>query len=413
MSLNTNRIACASALGLLGLLLASGCTGQGKYTREGVSLAEEKMSVLKAGTEWKMAQQAFLAGDLEKAMRKVDASLSLNDSVTKSHVLKGRILIEMGDLGTALESLLTAQTIDPQSADANYYLGIVYERLDETEKAASCYERACELDGFNPAYAVAAAEMMIDLGRLDDAEAYLESGPMFEHDAGVRQALGHIAMIQSKPQRAVAMFEEAALLAPSDPVILEDLTRAEMATGQYNAAEQNLRRLQKDANHAGRRDLQHMRAQCLVELDRPVEARTLYQSLLEGEEGVSDAEAWVGLGNVAFLLDDQRTLRRCASRVVAMAPDRADGYSLWALWYRTEGNLDKAITSIDRAIDARPDDAAMHAFRGVVLVDAGREREAIDSFTDAVAIDPGNAGYRFMLDQAEAGVFATAPSTTE
>lgn len=413
MSLIKNRIACASTLGLLGLLLAPGCTGQGKYTREGVSLAEEKMSILKAGTEWQMAHQAFLSGDLDKALRKVDASLSLNDNVTKSHVLKGRILLEKGDLGAALESLLTAQTIDPQNADANYYLGIVYERLDETEHAAACYQHACELDGFNPSYAVAAAEMLIDLGRLDEAKNYLQSGPMFEHDAGVRQALGHIAMIQGDPNLAVQMFEEATLLAPSDNVLLEDLTRAEVSTGKYADAEQNLRRLMKDPDHEGRRDLQHMRAQCLVELDRPVEARTIYQSLLEGDDGLADADAWIGLGNVAFLIDDQRTLRRCASRVVAMAPARAEGYALWGLWYRAEGNYDKAVASIDRAIEARPEDAAMHAFRGVVLADAGRTREAVDSFTDAVALEPNNAGYQFMLDQAEQGVFATAPATTE
>src|SRR6056297_2393297 len=89
------------------LLIATlaGCAGQGNYTREGVSMAKERMSFLKSATEWELARQAFLAGDLEKALRKVEVSLAINDTVVKSHVLKRRILIEMGDLGSALKTL--------------------------------------------------------------------------------------------------------------------------------------------------------------------------------------------------------------------------------------------------------------------------------------------------------------------
>lgn len=413
MSTKTPRIAHASALGVLGLMLAAGCSTQGKYTREGVTLAEEKMSIIKSGTEWQMAHQAFLAGDLDKALKKVDASLSINDNVVKSHVLRGRILLEKGNLGGALEALLTATTINPNDPDAHYYLGIVHERLDDHEQAAEHYVQACELDGYNPGYAVAAAEMLIDLGRIDEAREYLSSDPMFEHDSGVRQALGHIAMIQGDPALGAEMFEEAALLAPNDTAILEDLARAQMATGAFADADQNIVRLLKEPANQGRRDLRHSRAQCLVELDRPVEARTIYQELLDGEDGLSDVEAWVGLGNVAYLLDDKNALRRCASRVVAIAPARADGYSLWALWHRENDDYRQALSAIDRAINADPSDPSMHAFRGVLLVDAGQRRAAIDAFTDAVTLDPANPGYRVMLEQAEAGTFASVPTGTD
>ncbi len=414
MSFNASRHPRVLALSVLGLTLAlGGCSGSGAYTREGASVAEEKMSIIKAGTEWQMGHQAYLAGDLEKALRKVDASLSLNDNVVKSHVLRGRILLEQGHLGSALESLLTANTIDPMDTDAHYYLGIVYERLNEPSKAVSHYEQACELDGYNPAYAVAAAEMMIDLDRIDDARVYLESDPMFEHDPGVRQALGHIAMIQEDPQRAVKMFGEAAMLAPEDEVILEDLVRAQMATEQYADAERHLARLVRTEEGRERRDLQHMRARCLVAIEEPVKARGIYKDMLAAEGGESDIDAWVGLGNVAYLIDDQRSLRQCAARIVALAPERAEGYSLWALYHRATDNLPKAITAARAAIDADPSDAALRAFYGVLLTDSGRPDQAIDAFTDAVTLAPGDEGYAMMLEQAEAGVFASVPTFNE
>lgn len=414
MNTKNLRHARVATLSVLGLVLGvAGCTGPGKFTREGSSVAEEKMSIIKAGTEWQMGHQAFLAGDLEKALKKVDASLSLNDSVVKSHVLRGRILLEQGSLGSSLESLLTATTIDPMDPDAHYYLAIVYERLNEPGEAVGHYEQACELDGYNPSYAVAAAEMMIDLDRIDDAQAYLESDPMFEHDPGVRQALGHIAMIQEEPERAVTMFEEATLLAPEDPAILEDLVRAQIATERFVEAERHLSRLLRNPETGERRDLHHMRARCLVALDRPGDARNVYKDLLASDEGGSDLDAWIGLGNVAYLINDTRSLRQCASRVVAIAPNRAEGYSLWALNHRAGNDLPKAITAARRAIEADPSDPALRAFYGVLLTDAGNRADAIDAFTDAVTLAPGNSGYAMMLEQAESGSFASMPSSTE
>jgi tetratricopeptide (TPR) repeat protein len=139
----------------------------------------------------------------------------------------------------------------------------------------------------------------------------------------------------------------------------------------------------------------------------------IYQGLLEGQEGLSDVDAWIGLGNIAYMLDDYNALRRCASRVVAIAPARPDGYSLWALWHRENNDHRQALAAIDRAIAAEPSNPTTHAFRGVLLTDIGQRREAIDAFTDAVTLAPANPGYRAMLEQAEAGTFASVPTLTD
>ena len=67
-----SRILAGTVLTATTLMLFSGCTGQGNYTREGVSLANERMSFIKSATEWEMARQAFLAGDLEKAIEALE-----------------------------------------------------------------------------------------------------------------------------------------------------------------------------------------------------------------------------------------------------------------------------------------------------------------------------------------------------
>lgn len=406
------RVALAGAgVGLVALV--TGCAGNGGYTSAHKSLAQQKMSVMKAATEWDMARQAFLAGDLEKAITKVDASMAFNDQVPKSHVLKGRILLEQGDIGASIESLQTAAAIDPEFVDAHYYLGVVNERLGELEQAQTHYRTASELDGYNPDYAVAAAEMLVDLGRLSEAKAYLDAGPSFEHHPGVRQTLGHIALMEHNPLEAVALFEQARLLAPSDDVVLEDLIRAQFATDNFREAEMNLAMLLDEEEHESRRDLKHMRAQCLLALDRPVEARKTYYELTKDQAGQADVEAWIGLGNVSYVLSDSRSLRRSASRVVALSPDRHEGYSLTALWFRSNGDNQSALESARDAISAAPKDASLIAFEGMLLMEMGELAQARESLASASELDPGNPTFNQLLDDvndmisADGGVFAT------
>jgi len=404
-----------AALALLAAL-AGGCAGNGRYTSEHSSAAQQKMAILKAGTEWDMGRQAFLAGDLDKALKKVDASLSLNDQVPKSHVLKGRIQLEQGDLGGALESLHTAEALDPQNADAQYFLGVVYERLDQLEVAYEHFSKASELDDYNPSHAVAAAEMLIDLDRLDEAREYLESGPGFEHHAGVRLTLGHIAMMQGESELAVELFEQARLLSPESTDIVEELVRAQIDTGRFREAELNLATLLDDKANASRRDLQHMRCRCLLALDRPVDARQVYHSLTRGQEGQADVEAWIGLGNVSFMLSDNRTLRQAASRVVALDQNRHEGYALTAMWFRRQGDNEAALESVHDALSVSPDDANLLAFQGMVLMDLGRFDEARQSLVAAPNAAPNRAVFRNMLlqaDQRASGAIASEPTDTE
>ncbi|MBL4698702.1 MAG: tetratricopeptide repeat protein [Phycisphaerales bacterium] len=390
------------------LLLATlaGCSGQGNYTRQGVSLAKERMSFLKSATEWELARQAFLAGDLEKAMRKVDYSLSINDTVVKSHVLKGRIQIEMGDLGNALKSLNTAATLDPEESDAHYYLAVVYERINEPELAYTHFENACEFDDYNPAYAVAAAETLIDLNRIEEAKIYLGTIPMAQNNAGIRQALGHIALLEHDHETAVKMFNNARLLAPDDEGIMEDLIHAQMLAGEFGAAESNISLLLKKSANTDRRDLKVLHAKSLFNTGRPVEARTIYQELLSTSEGKSDIDSWIGLANASFVIEDMRTVRKAASRVVAISPSSHEGYLLYAMYYRQAEDHKSSLDAINKALANSPMDAGIYAFRAVILNNLDQHLQAFASIAQAVKLEPANLRYSQMLDQLSNGSFA-------
>ncbi len=377
-----------SVVAVVGVGMSVGCMGHGTHTGPQVSQAKEKMNAMKAATEWQTARQAFFGGDLSKALKHVNISLGLNGDVAKSHVLKGRILMESGDLEGSAQSFEKAEALEPDNVEAQYYQGALYERLAQKDKARDRYLKAAELDAANPQYAIAAAEMMIDLGKLDQAEDYLRSRrAAFQHNAGVRQTLGHIATMRGDHKSAATLFNEARLLAPDDVAILEDYARAQYENREYAEAEYALGKvLTKDENET-RRDLRLMRAECLMKLDRLVEARTLLSEMSRQAAGASDAAVWIQYGQVSYKMKDFPRVKVAASRVIAIDPRRPEGYLLKALHARATGDLALAEASLVDSIKARAT-ADAWLLLGVVQRDLNKSEAAQRSFQEAGKLDP-------------------------
>ncbi len=405
------RLALTATAALVAL---GGCGRHGRYTGAFKEKAELRMSQIKAGTQWDMAQQQFLAGDLHKALTSVEQSIAFNPEVPKSHVLHARIQIEMGRLEGALKAVDAALAIDPKFTDAHYYKGIIYERFSQPGLALECYRTAFETDPTNPQYLVAGAEMLIDGGSLDEAEALLsEARRGFEHNPGVRQTLGHIRMMQGRFKEAVVLFSEASLLAPDDPGLQEDLARAQVASGMFADADTTLRRLLGNDAKTARRDLVQLRVKCLLALNRPVEARTALLRLTSDPLGETDVPSWILLGNVSLLLGDHHRLRESGQRLIAMAPERPEGYGLLALWQRRAGLPDAAAKTIQRAADLGVADASALVLQGLIYQDMNQPEAAARSFAAALERDPSSADARRLLERSRAVTSGMASVPTE
>jgi superkiller protein 3 len=415
MPTNTRKIAYRSA-GLLAAALAAaamtaGC-GQSKRSEARAQSVKDAHNTMKSATKWDMAGQRFRAGELDKALDLVDESIAFNENVAKSHILRGRILMEQAAFDEAFVSFDRAKEIEPTNHEAYYFAGLCYERITRKEDALTNYVKANELDPSSAQYVVAAAEMMIDLGRVNEAIAFIErQGEKFDHNAGVRQTLGHISMLRGEFEQAVEYFNEARVLAPEDTQVLEDLTRAQIATGRFAEAEYNLSQLQNVSGNQDRRDLKHMRSRCLIELDRLVEARQILINLTESEGGSRDAQAWIQLGHVAYMLKDGHRVKQSAARAIAIAPTKPEGYMLRALWQRQEGELNEAFKTLEQAVSfAGSDNPSPLIMHGVVAQQLGKNNVAKRSFARAQEIDPSNRAIAQLLRKVESEpTFATVP----
>jgi tetratricopeptide (TPR) repeat protein len=288
---------------------------------------------------------------------------------------------------------------------------VIYERVGQHSDALARYKRAMEIDSGNAQYVVAAAEMLINQRRLDEAESLLTERRQFlQYNPALRQTMGHIATLRGDHRRAVELYREALLLAPGDPAITEDLIQAHMFCAQFADAESLLGKLLAKDDNKARRDLKSLRARCLMALDRPVDARTILQDLTTDAEGSADLRAWIDLGNVAAILKDRATLRQCSQRVVAMAPDRFEGHLLRAMNARLDNRPDNALQAADQAIARSGQDVSPYVFKAIVLQDQQRFAEARDTLARAQQIDPSSqqvAALKASVDKA----FAPAPET--
>ncbi len=377
-----SRFLLGCALSFACLALAS--CGHGKFTTAARVDAEKRASQLKAATQFDMAKQQFESGDLDRSLRTVDATIALTPDVSVPYLLRGRILLEMGKPDQALDSLARGQEIDPKNPDFSYYTGVVLESVGRKTAALEAFQHASEIEPTDLKHRLAASEIMAEMGWLDQAEALLvENQSSFKYSPGLRQMLGHIAMMRGDVTQAVEHFQEASVLGPDDFALVEDLSRAQIAAGRFTDAEQSLKRLMDSPKYKDRRDVRHMRARCLVETGRPVEAREVLMRLVEEKVGASDIEAWIRLTEVAVLMSDDRQLRTFSSKLITLAPDRHEGYLAQAMWQRHEGDLPASIRSLDKAIKLARDNPAPTRMKALVLKQMGRTADAAKMFEKA------------------------------
>jgi len=380
---NVGRVTLTAAV----VLALAGCAGHGTYTQEHLERSRLRQNLLKSEIQAQMANQQYLAGDLEKALKSVDNAIEMNEESAEMHVLRGRILLELGSLEQSRLAFVKATTLNPKNVDAAYFQGILSERAGKTDDAITHYQQAMTIDPANPQYVIAAAEMLIQRKDTGAAKDLLSSrGTDFAQNAGFRQLQGQIAMLEKQYARGADLLMEARLLSPDDLNIQEELARAQMFAKRFGEAQLTLQQLLKTKNNENRRDLRMMQTRCLMALDRLGEARSALIALTNESEGANDVQSWFDLGQVCVRLGDQQRVRIAASRLVAMAPERSEGYLLRAMHHRMNQQLQPALEAVNKAVSISPKDPTGYSLRALITQQLGNIEQSRQDQAKAIAL---------------------------
>jgi superkiller protein 3 len=388
------RLLMLTTTALFAAALSAGCVTE--THAQAKQAAVERWTSARTDIIFSLAIQAFENGDLDKAEKHCKHGIASNPKDPAFHDLYARVLIERGELERAFNHLEYALGQDENRAQTHYLFGVVFQRWQRYESALESYNKAHELQPDEVSYLLAAAEMMVKLGQSDQAVTRLEDKLVyFEHNAAIRVCLGRIHMMEHRYQPAVTMLREAALLAPDDLTTLEHLAVAEHAAGDFVEATYHLQKLLAEPQCAERIDLHLLLGDCYVGRNKLAEAGEVY--LRTAKQDPDNAEAWIKVGQVAWLVDDDHHLRNAAEQTVHLAPKRFEGYLLRGMAYQRAGQSEAAVAQFEQAARLAPDRALPHVMKGMALEEDGNLRGAVQAYRQAMRVEPNDPRAKRLL----------------
>lgn len=456
VAVNPRHVLAVGFMAVAGFLC--GCNGPTKAGQEARAAAGARMNIINAQVQYDQAKQSFEAGQFEKASREINRAIARFPDSPSYYVLQGRINLETHQLEAALDSLKTAVEVaqsqieksevaskkTPSKSDkpetppteprarvalseapawplrstlgqAHYFSGIVYQRWSEDELAYEQYLKAFENEPTNPQYLLASAESLIAMGEFDAASELLTPRmSYFEHNAALRQLQGQIALLLGDAKKAVALYSQARLLNPDDQALLEQLMWAQYAAGMYAECMESVKRLEGvkfarattiDPQETERRaTFMHMKARCLKMMGRGSESRELYLQLTRIRP--LDVTVWNEFAVLAWDLEDYRHVALCSVQLIALAPNRFEGYMFKALNERHRGNLNEALKLLRQStqVASAPGNggteiALPFVLLGSTLEQTGDWAAAKSSYEQALEVQPNCVEARELLQR--------------
>ena len=375
----------AAAACLMGTM--SGCATQ--THAEAKQAAYDRWADARAGILYSMAMQQFEVGDLDKAERSCLQGIAAKADKPDFYELMARVRIEKGDLERAYDRLSQAIQLDPKRYRSHYLLGVVRQRWQKYDDALASYEAAyqCKPDEVAPLLAV--SEMLVKLGRSEEASARLRAKLVyFEHNAAIRVAIARIDMMHGRQAEAVSLFREATMLAPEDLSILEHLAFAEFTSAQYSEATYHIEKLLANGDYADRDDLRVLLGDCYLKSGKPQIAGEHYLKVTRRDG--NNVDAWIKLAQACSMVHDSRRLNDAADRILRMAPNRYEGHVLKGMAMQALDKPAQALVCFDRATTLAPGSALPHILKGMLLEKAGNVPAAAECYRTALRVDPND-----------------------
>ena len=154
------------------LALSAGCDGPQRQARQ---VATEHWNRARAQVKARLAADQFAAGNVAAAAGELNEATRLDPQNPALTPLRVRVLLAEGRINQATELLEQAKLEGPPQAELDYLLGVVRQQQQRWEEALDAFRRAAELDAEEINYVTAAAQVLLQLGRPQEALDLLTS----------------------------------------------------------------------------------------------------------------------------------------------------------------------------------------------------------------------------------------------
>jgi tetratricopeptide (TPR) repeat protein len=274
------------------------------------------------------SELALRMDDLAAARTHAQRAVAIDSSDATGFELLARVEAMAGSFDVALGHIRTAQALD---ASGDVDLLRLHARLEHRagtkEKAAELYFQLCEQAPSVPGDHSTLAELLVDLGRVDDAARVAEGAARrWDEDAEVVGQHGELLIRAGRPGDAVEVLRRATDLEPRSAQLHLHLALALNLSG---AKEEALSEAQTAAKLAPTWSEPHrIKAEILADAERWEEAVSAAEAALERDPDSTQAMAVLARGRLhAGATDEAVALLR---RVLQVEPDDAEAQFLLA-----------------------------------------------------------------------------------
>ena len=366
-----------------------GCNSPSKPEPSSHATAAQKWNVARAGVLGSLATEQYKGGNLDKARGTVDQAMTMDPQNAALRVLSAKIAIEQSQLDLAEKELRRAQLMDARNAEADYLCGMVYQRWQKADTAYNLYMTAASKAPTELAYTLAAAEMLVDMDRSDEALNMLMSKTeAFEHNAVIRDTVGQLLVGKGRYAEAIQMFRQASMLATDDDSIKEHMALALYFNKQYRESADVLVRLTADEKYKQRVDLYLALGECYANTGKQAEAKATYEAATQVSPGT--AEAWTGLARISLERNDTRRAETSLRKAISLDPAASEPQLLLGYLRVRQNRLSDALPLFKKASALNQSDTVSLCMIGYVYEKTGKSELAIQCYAKALKIRPGD-----------------------
>jgi tetratricopeptide (TPR) repeat protein len=293
----------------------------------------------------------------------------------------GAVYLERGRWDAALKQFDTAIALDPQIENVQHLRGVLYQRENRQNEAATAFRAALQRDSGN--LTTAYLLLRVTPKRVDTTET---SAALKLLSAAVDSPAS-----DNRPQFIVLDFlDEVSVSAPVFvPAVYSDAAGL-LARADYEAGVSSLRKLAVPDSIAAARDerARLITADTLVESGDPTGARAAFDDVIRAYP--KSGTAYWKLGRVQEILGDEVAALK-SFRTAASLPSLGGAAHIYARIGRILHNqldLDEAASAYSRRVELTPNDAAAHLDLGDVYRAQDRFDEALAEYSIAALLDP-------------------------
>jgi Flp pilus assembly protein TadD len=380
------KLWCIAFAALAIALSSTGCqNGKDKNKKE----ATARWNKARAGVMYSLAQDQFRAGNLDQCRKTVDGALKLDPQNPAVHVLSAKLSIEQGQLESAERELEAARKVAPNYAEAYYLSGIVYQRWQRPETAYEFYTTASDKAPAELAYVMARGEMLVELGRTNEALALLqEKVNYFENSPAIRDAYGQLLVQAGRYGDAVDMFRQATVLAEDDMSLRERFAMALYYDKQYVEAADVLGKLLENDAFKDRADLLAALGQAQLQTGKPRDARRSFEAATDKDP--SSSKNWLGLARAAMEASDFKRCELALRKAHALEPKASEPYLLHGYLRIKQERMNDALVSFQKASSLDPEDTVSVCMVGYVYEKTNRKDLAMEQYGKALKMKPND-----------------------